>query len=260
MEEKQIKIAINGASGRMGRAIARVIEERTDLIITHAYEHADSPAIAKHLCEIARSQSQVSVEPSNTINEGHFDVLIDFSVPSAVLDAAQCCLQAKRPMVIGVTGFNEEQKEKLQTVAKEIPILMAPNMSIGVNLCFQLLEQMTQTSWGKNAQVRIIETHHKNKKDKPSGTALKMGEIIAAEKGIDLSDISIESYREDEIMGEHRVFFSTGNERIEVRHEAMSREPFAAGALHAAQWLVNSRKKPGKIYIMKDTMMPFSAG
>ena len=253
MEEEQIKIAINGAAGRMGRVIARVIEEeRTDFIITHAYEHANSSAIAKRLCEIARSQSQVSVEPSNTISEGHFDVLIDFSMPSAVLDAAQCCLQAKRPMVIGVTGFNEEQKEKLQTFAKEIPILASPNMSIGVNLCFQLLEQITRTSWAKNANVSIIETHHESKKDKPSGTAIKMGEVIAKEKGVDLGDIPIEAYREGEVMGEHRAFFSTDHERIEVRHEAKDRFPFANGALDAARWLVGTRQKPGKIYTMDD--------
>ena len=252
MEEKQIKIAINGVAGRMGRVIARVMEERTDLIITHAYEHADSPHRAKRLCEIARSQSQVSIEPSKAIKKGRFDVLIDFSVPSAVIDAAQCCLPAKRPMVIGVTGFDDNQKEKLQAFAKEIPILVSPNMSVGVNLCFQLLERITRTSWGKNVHATIIETHHESKKDKPSGTALKMGEIIAKEKGVDLSDIPIESYREGEVMGEHRAFFSTDYERIEVRHEAINRFPFANGALHAAKWLVGTQQKPGRIYTMDD--------
>ena len=254
MEKKQIKVAINGTAGRMGCAISEVIDGRKDMIISHAYDRPDSKAIAKHLCDISDSQSQVLVEPSDTISKGRFDVLIDFSIPSSVIDAVQHCLQVKRPMVIGVTGFNDTQKEELQTFAEEIPILMSPNMSIGVNLCFALLARITQTAWGKNAQVEIIETHHRNKKDKPSGTALRMGEIIAQKKGIDLRDIAIESYREGEIMGEHKVFFSTNNERIELRHEAIDRSPFANGAVHAAEWVVNTRPKPGKIYTMNDVI------
>ncbi len=254
MEKKQIKVAINGAAGRMGRAISEVIDGRKDMIISHAYDRPGSKAIAKHLCDISGSQSQVIVEASDTIRKGRFDVLIDFSMPSSVIDAVQHCLQVKQPMVIGVTGFSDTQKEKLQAFAEEIPVLMSPNMSIGVNLCFALLARITQTAWGKNAQVEIIETHHRNKKDKPSGTALRMGEIIAEKKGVDLSDIAMESYREGEIMGEHKVFFSTNNERIELRHEAMDRSPFANGAVHAAGWVVNTRPKPGRIYTMNDVI------
>ena len=131
-------------------------------------------------------------------------------------------------------------------------------MSIGVNLCFDLLARITQTDWGKNAQVEIIETHHRNKKDKPSGTALRMAEIIAEEKGVDLSDITMESYREGEIMGEHKVFFSTNNELIELRHEAMDRSPFANGAVHAAWWIVNTRPKLGRIYTMNDVITTYN--
>ena len=258
MEKKQIKVAINGAAGRMGRMISEVTDRRTDMIISHAYDHTDSNDLAKRLCEISNSQSQVVIEPSNMISEGRFDVLIDFSIPSSVIDAVQHCLQTERPMVIGVTGFNDTQKEKLQTSAKQIPILIAPNMSIGVNLCFDLLARIMQTAWGKNAQVEIIETHHQNKKDKPSGTALKMGEIIAEEKDVDLSDITIESYREGEIMGEHKVLFSTNNECIELRHEAMDRSPFANGAVHAAWWIVNTRPKPGRIYAMNDAITTYN--
>ncbi len=254
MEKKQIKVAINGAAGRMGRIISEVIDRREDMIITHAYDRPDSTDITKHLCEISSSQSQVIVEPSSMIGEGRFDVLIDFSTPTSVINAVQHCLQAERPMVIGVTGFSETQKEELQTSAKEIPILMSPNMSIGVNLCFDLLARVAQTDWGKNAQVEIVETHHRNKKDKPSGTALRMGEIIAEKKDVDLSDIPMKSYREGEIMGEHKVFFSTNNECIELRHEAMDRSPFANGAVHAAWWIVNTKPKPGRIYTMNDVI------
>ena len=254
MEKKQIKVAINGAAGRMGRMISEATDRRKDMIISQAYDHPDSNDIAKCLCEISSSQSRVVIEPSDMISAGSFDVLIDFSMPSSVIDAMQHCLQTQRPMVIGVTGFNDTQKEKLQIAAKEIPILMSPNMSIGVNLCFDLLERITQTTWGRNAQVEIIETHHRNKKDKPSGTALRMGEIIAKEKGVDLSDIAMESYRKGEIMGEHKVLFSTNNELIELRHEAIDRSPFANGAVHAAWWIVNTRPKPGRIYTMKDAI------
>lgn len=254
MEAQHINIAINGAAGRMGRVIARVIEGIETITVAHAYDRPDSSDITKRLCEVTRSQSQIVIEPSNMMSEGQFDVLIDFSTPTSVIDAAQCCRLVKRPMVIGVTGFNDSQKEKLQELAKEIPMLIAPNMSVGVNLCFKLLEQITRTSWGKGAQIDIIETHHENKKDRPSGTALKMGEIIAKEKGGDLDDIPIESYREGEVMGEHRVFFSTAKERIELRHEALDRTPFANGAVYAAQWIVGTRQRPGKVYTMDDAI------
>ena len=252
--EEQIKIAINGAAGRMGKAIVRTMEDYPDLSLVHAYDSPDSPDVAKRLCDISLNQSPVVIESSAKINQGDFDVLIDFSTPSSVMDAAQYCVQIKRSMVVGVTGFSDDQKEKLQMFAKEIPILMSPNMSVGINLCFWLLEQISRTSLGKNARVEIVETHHKNKKDKPSGTALKMGEIIAKEKGVDLKDILIESYRESDVTGEHRVFFSSGRERIEIRHEAIDRSPFANGAIHAAQWLAQTRPAPGKIYTMRDVV------
>ena len=252
--EKQIKIAINGAAGRMGKAIARETEGYSGTIIVRAYDRPDSPDIAKRLCDIGNSKSSVTIEPSDTINQGDFDVLIDFSMPSPVMDAARHCIQIKRPMVIGVTGFGNKQKEKLQTLAEEIPILMSPNMSIGVNLCFRLLAQLSQTPWGKEAHAEIIETHHKSKKDKPSGTALRMGEIIAEEKGVDLSDIPIQSHRESDVTGEHRTFFSLNSERVELRHEAMNRSPFANGAIEAARWLVKSEAKPGRIYTMNDVI------
>ena len=254
MEKKQIKVAINGAAGRMGRIISKVIDQREDMIISHAYDHPDSEDIAKDLCAISGSQSQVIIEPSSMIGKGCFDVLIDFSMPASVIDAVRYCLKSKQSVVIGVTGFSDIQKEELQTFAREIPLLISPNMSIGVNLCFDLLARITQTAWGKNAQVEIIETHHQNKKDKPSGTALRMGEIIAQKKDINLSDIPMKSYREGEIMGEHKVFFSTNNECIELRHEATDRSPFANGAVHAAWWIINTQPKPGRIYTMSDVI------
>ena len=254
MAEQEIKVAINGAVGRMGKTIARTIDEWADITITHAYDDPESPDINKRLCDIGKNESQVVIEPSTAMGEGDFDVLIDFSVPDAVMKAAQCCHQNQFPMVIGVTGFSDTQKEEIQTLAQETPILMSPNMSIGVNLCYDLLRQIAQTFWGKNAEVEIIETHHKSKKDKPSGTALRMGEVVAKEKGVDLSDISIESYREGEAAGEHRTFFIAKKERIEIRHEAMDRSPFANGAVYAAQWLVKTSQKPGKLYTMQDAL------
>ena len=254
MGKKQIRVAINGAAGRMGRMISEVIDRRKDMVVSHAYDHPNSRDITKHLCEISSSYSQVIVEPSSMLGEGRFDVLIDFSTTTSVINAVRHCLQAKRPMVIGVTGFDDMQKEELQTSAQEISMLISPNMSIGVNLCFDLLARVAQTAWGKSAQVEIIETHHQNKKDKPSGTALRMGEIIAERKDVDLNDITMKSYREGEIMGEHKVFFSTNNECIELRHEAMDRSPFANGAVHAAWWIVDIQPKPGKIYTMNDVI------
>ena len=236
----------------MGKSIAKAMEDYSDMTITHAYDNPDSSAINKKLCEIAYTQLQTVIKPSNIISKGDFDVLIDFSITSAVINAVQSCVETKRPIVIGVTGFDTDQKEKLQTSAKKIPLFMAPNMSMGVNLCYKLLEYITRTSWGKDAQVEIVETHHKEKKDKPSGTALKMGEILAEQRGVDLSDIPIQSYREGKIMGEHRVFFVAEKERVEIRHEAKDRSPFANGAINAARWLVQSKQKAGRIYTMQD--------
>ena len=119
MKKKQIKVAINGAAGRMGRMVSEVIDRRNDMTISHAYDCPDSNDIAKRLCEISSSQSQVVVEPSNMMSGGCFDVLIDFSIPSSVIDAVQRCLQAERPMVIGVTGFDETQKKNCKHLPKQ---------------------------------------------------------------------------------------------------------------------------------------------
>ena len=253
-QQQRIKIAVNGVAGRMGKAIARAIDDYSDMIIAHAYDSPESSEIAERVCDVGNSKSSTVIAPSTTIKEGNFDVLIDFSTPSSVMNAVQCCLEVGQPLVIGVTGFDDKQKEQLQISAKEIPILISPNMSIGVNLCFKLLEHISRSSWGRKAKINIIETHHKAKKDKPSGTALRMGEIIAKQKGIDLSDLAIESYREGEIMGEHRVFFNSNRERIEIRHEALDRSSFAKGALYAARWLVQTQQKAARIYTMYDVI------
>ncbi|MBC6413640.1 MAG: 4-hydroxy-tetrahydrodipicolinate reductase [Chromatiales bacterium] len=254
MEQQPIRIAINGVAGLMGRTIAREMANHAGMTVTHAYDNPTSPAIKKPLCEISKTDIQTIIEPSDTMAAGDFDVLIDFSVTSSVIDAAQSCVDTKRPIVIGVTGFDFEQKEKLQTFAKNIPMLMSPNMSMGANLCYKLLEYVARTAWAKAAQVDIIETHHKEKKDKPSGTALRMRDIIAKHSGAHSDDIPIESYREGLITGEHRVFFSLNRERVEIRHEAMDRSVFANGAIQAARWLVETRQKAGRVYTMQDVI------
>ena len=202
------------------------------------------------------------------MGEGIFDVLIDFSTPDSVMAAAQHCRVSRCPMVIGVTGFSDTQQETLAACAKEIPLLLSPNMSLGVNICFLLLEQIARTSWGEKAGVDIIETHHKHKKDKPSGTALRMGEIVADGKGHNLKDCAIYdgaarqsaadirfvSHREGELTGEHRVIFNAAKELIELRHEAHDRTPFANGAVYAAQWIARTRPQPRRIYTMSDAI------
>jgi len=266
--DKKINVALNGAGGRMGRAIAEVLDADSAMNITHAYERAGSPHIAKRLSDIADTRSAIAIAASDTMYEGSFDVLIDFSTPDSVMAAAQHCRVSRCPMVIGVTGFSDTQQETLAACAKEIPLLLSPNMSLGVNICFLLLEQIMRTEWGVNAEVDIIETHHKHKKDKPSGTALRMGEIVADEKGHNLKDCAIYdeaarqsaadirfvSHREGERTGEHRVIFNAGKELIELRHEAHDRTPFASGAVYAAQWIVFSRPQPGRIYTMDDAI------
>jgi len=196
-----------------------------------------------------------------------FDVLIDFTSPATTIENLDVCRAARKKMVIGTTGMNDMQKQKIAMASKDIAICFAPNMSVGVNLCFKLLEIAAKVM-GDEADIEIIEAHHRHKKDAPSGTALIMGEIVADTLGRDLTScavygregitgerdaktIGFETIRAGDIVGDHTVLFATMGERVEITHKASSRMTFSKGAMRAAKWLMD---KPKGLFDMQDVL------
>jgi 4-hydroxy-tetrahydrodipicolinate reductase len=196
-----------------------------------------------------------------------FDVVIDFSRPEVTLANLAVCQAAGKAIVIGTTGFNDDQRRQIETAATGIPVVMAPNMSIGVNLCLKLLA-MTARVLGDDVDIEVIEAHHRDKVDAPSGTALRMGEVIAETLGRDLNEcavygrqghtgkrdrktIGFETIRAGDIVGDHTVLFASTGERVEITHRASSRMTFAQGAVRAALWL---QQRDNGLYDMQDVL------
>tara|TARA_R110002110_G_C13465969_1_gene719116 strand:+ start:8082 stop:8744 length:663 start_codon:yes stop_codon:yes gene_type:complete len=218
--------------------------------------------MGKEITHSANSSNEFAVADSN-----QFDVMIDFTAPEATLSHLETCQQAGKAIVIGTTGFTTEQLDKIKNYSQDIPIVLAANTSRGIQLCVEMLEKLTHAV-GEEADIEIIEAHHRHKKDAPSGTALKLGDAVAKSLGAELQDIaSFERHgisetgrdkkigfsviRAGDIVGEHTTLFTLPGERIEIKHIATSRKTFAEGALAAAKWLKN--QKPG-LYSMKDVL------
>lgn len=263
-----VRVGVCGAAGRMGKTILEVCNDTAGVEIAAAIEHNESPLIGIDAGEVA-GLGKLGVLLSDDISSvtDNFDVLIDFTFAASVPDNVEKCRAAGKNMVIGTTGLAGEQKEIIKKAAEEIAIVFAPNMSIGVNLCFKLLETAAGVI-GENADIEIIEAHHREKKDAPSGTSLRMGEVIAATLGRDLKEcavygreghtgirdkktIGFETIRAGDIVGEHTVMFATTGERVEISHKATSRKTFSSGAVRAAQW-VDSRDTG--LYDMRDVL------
>ncbi len=263
-----IRIAIAGAAGRMGRNLLDACRSIENVCCTVASESPNSPHIgtdAGELAGIGRLNLPISADLVSLTD--HFDVLIDFTRPTATLTHLAACQAAGKAVVIGTTGFSVEQKAAISHAAQSIPIVFAPNMSIGVNLCFKLLE-LTARVLGDGVDIEIIETHHRHKVDAPSGTALAMGQIIAGaldrnleqcavygRQGLtgerDRTTIGFATVRAGDVVGEHTVLFADLGERIEITHRASSRMTFAKGAMRAAAWLVG--RSPG-LFDMQDVL------
>lgn len=261
-----INIAINGAAGRMGRSLIEACARAEGLQLAAAVERAGNAAVGVDAGELAGIGKQgVTIRASLTGLD--FDVLIDFTSPEATLLNVEHCRQHKKKMVIGTTGFDEAGKKRIAEAAKEIAIVFAPNMSVGVNLCFKLLETAARVL-GDDVDVEIVEAHHRYKVDSPSGTALRMGEVVAQALQRDLKEcgvygrhgiggerprraIGFSSIRAGDIVGDHTVMFAGGGERVEITHRAESRMNFANGALRAARWLME--RKHG-LYDMQDVL------
>ena len=261
-----VKIAIPGAAGRMGQELVRTCQTTAGVEAGAASEHPDSNAIGRDCGEVA-GIDPVGVLIRETYDPANFDVLIDFTRPEPAMNHLDYCLQENKAMVIGTTGFSVEEKERIYSAVKHIPVVFAPNMSVGVNLCFKLLATAAEVL-GDSVDIEIIEAHHRHKVDAPSGTALGMGEVIAQALGRNLDDcavygreghtgerdratIGFSTIRAGDIVGEHTVMFASEGERIEITHKASSRATFANGAVRAAKWL--AEQSPG-LYSMQDVL------
>lgn len=264
-----IRIAIAGVAGRMGKTLVEaVISAGGDMEVSvgtvlhgDAAEGADVGLLA--------GIGALGVEAVSSLQSklDAFDVLIDFTSPESSLQHLALCADSGKSVVLGTTGFTEEQKQQVAAHADRIPVVFAPNMSIGVNLVCKLLAQAARVL-GDEVDVEIIEAHHRYKKDAPSGTALRMGEVVADALGRNLPDVAVygregiederdrktigfATVRAGDIVGEHTVLFAALGERVEITHKASSRMTFARGAVRAAAWLSG---KPAALYSMDDVL------
>ena len=245
-------IAVSGATGRMGKTLILAICADKDARLSVALERKGSLVIGKPLASIIGIDANLrKIKITDALNKNvDFDVLIDFTLPEVTDLYINECLNLGRPIVIGTTGLSSAQKDNIVKAAEKIPIFYAPNMSLGVNICYKLIEACAKYL-DNNWQVAISEIHHQHKKDAPSGTALEMGKIIAACGKHMASALQFNSMRCGDIRGEHTVLFANEGERIEITHRASSRKAYAQGALKAAKWIIG--KKPG-LYSMQDVI------
>jgi 4-hydroxy-tetrahydrodipicolinate reductase len=263
----KIKIVIAGSSGRMGKALLEGVLQSDDLALHGALDQPGSEALGRDAGEALGKATGVKVSADVAATLKGADVLIDFTRPEGTLAHLELCQQLGVNIVIGTTGFNAQQKAILGAAAQKIGVVFAPNMSVGVNLTFKLLE-MASKVLSHGYDIEIVEAHHRHKVDAPSGTALGMGEVIAKTLGRDLSQcavygregvtgerdpstIGFATVRGGDIVGDHTVMFAGIGERIEITHKASSRATFALGSLRAARFL---KANPAGMYDMQDVL------
>ena len=234
-----IKLGITGACGKMGRRIFELASLDKAFEVTLALEKKGTPMIGRELGRIKVSSGL----------DGLFliDVLVDFTLPEASVEHLNYVAKYKKALVLGTTGLNDEQRAQVQEVAKIVPVVFTPNMSVGMNVLFAQLPEIIRRL-GPDYSVEIVEAHHKAKKDAPSGTAKKLAEVI---NQITHKDIPMHSVRLGDIVGDHTVIFCGNSERIEIKHQAHSRDLFVVGALKAAKWVAD---KPAGLYSIQDVL------
>jgi len=235
-----IKIAICGCAGKIGTRILNLAAEDKDIKVVLGLEAKGHPSVGSKLAGV-----EVSTEIDNIKTA---DVLIDFTIPEATMEHLNAALKHRKAIVIGTTGFSQEQIDGIKQAAKKIPVVFSPNMSIGVNLLFRLVKEVAE-KLSKGYDIRIVESHHIHKKDAPSGTAKKLAQIIKDASGREVSDIK--SIREGEIVGDHKITFESGVDVLELSHSAKTRDIFVQGALVAAKFIAG--KEP-KLYDMQDVL------
>jgi 4-hydroxy-tetrahydrodipicolinate reductase len=234
-----IKLGITGVCGKMGRRIYELAGQDKDFEVALALEMKGTPLIGKDLGKLKVS--------SNLDGLFLVDVLVDFTLPEATDTHLDYVAKYKKALVLGTTGLSDTQKSKVEEIAKLVPVVFTPNMSVGVNVLFSILPEIAR-KLGPDYSVEIVEAHHKAKKDAPSGTAKKLAEVITQ---VTKKNIPLHSIRLGDIFGDHQVIFCGNSERIEIKHQAHSRDLFVVGALKAAKWIFG---KPAGLYSMQDVL------
>ena len=262
------KVIIAGAAGRMGRRIGYMVNEHPELQVAAGFERADSPDVGKDLGELGgygANGVKVANDLAEVIDQG--DVIIDFTFHEATMKIAREAAQKNRAMVIGTTGLSQENLRELAELCNNFSCVQAPNMAVGVNVLFKLAAKVAAIL-GNDYDMEIVEAHHRMKKDAPSGTAMKLGEVMAQAVGRNLNDVGVfsrhgiigertdteiglQTIRAGDIVGEHTVYFAGAGERLELTHRAHSRDNFAKGAALAAAWVV---KQQNGLYNMFDVL------
>ncbi|NOR11502.1 MAG: 4-hydroxy-tetrahydrodipicolinate reductase [Desulfovibrionaceae bacterium] len=252
------KVIVCGAAGRMGQRISYMVSQNPDLQLAGGFEQADNPNVGRDIGEVAGFGTiGVAIGPDlpAVINDG--DVLVDFTFHTATMEFAKVAAENNKAMVIGTTGLSPENLAELKKLSEKIAIVQAPNMAIGVNVLFKITQKVASIL-GDDYDIEIVEAHHRMKKDAPSGTALKLGEMAALGVGRDLQkvgvferngiigertdqEIGIQTIRGGDIVGEHTVYFAGPGERIELIHRAHNRDNFARGAAVAASWVADKK-------------------
>lgn len=262
-------LAIAGAAGRMGRALIEATTQAAEAKLTAALEYRGHELLTVDAANLAGLAAKTGVQLQDDVEAclSAAEVMIDFTLPAPTMSHLEAAVKANKAMVIGTTGFDTEQLAAIKQAAQHIPIVMAPNYSVGVTLSLKLLETAARVL-GDSVDIEITEAHHRHKVDAPSGTALRMGEVVANTLGRDLADcavygregqtgardrktIGFTTIRAGDIVGDHTVLFADEGERLEITHKASSRMTFANGAVRAACWL--SKQAPG-MYDMQDVL------
>ncbi|WP_275286637.1 4-hydroxy-tetrahydrodipicolinate reductase [Halomonas elongata] len=263
------RIAIAGVAGRMGRTLVNAVQQDAEATLAGGTVSPGSSLVGADVGELAGSgKLGVQATASLAAIADDFDVLIDFTAPRVTLDNLAVCAEHGKRMVIGTTGLSDEELAELDGYRDRLPMVVAPNMSVGVNLTFKLLETAARALGDEGYDIEVIEAHHRHKVDAPSGTALKLGEVVADALERPLKEyavfervgqcgprsdkeIGFATVRAGDIVGEHTVMFATEGERIEITHKASSRMTFAKGAVRAARWVAG---KPAGRYDMQDVI------
>ena len=263
-----IKAIVAGAAGRMGKRIIHMIRQNAEITLGGAFEMPGHPSIGEDAGQVAGTgQLGVTIAATleSVVDQG--DVLIDFTSPQATLENVKTAVTRSLAMVIGTTGIAGDMLEEVEDLAGKIPCVMAPNMSVGVNVMFKIAGEMARIL-GEDYDMEILEVHHRQKKDAPSGTAIRLAQILADTQGRDLEkigvyerkgiigkrtdeEIGIQTWRAGDITGEHTVMFGGIGERLELIHRAHNRDNFARGAVRAAVWVT---KQPKGLYDMQDVL------
>lgn len=263
-----LRVAIMGAAGRMGKNLVEAVNHNEKTTLGAAIVESSSSLKGVDAGELAGLGKLGVLLDTNLENQlTNFDVLIDFTNPTVTMHNIQLCKGANKAIIIGTTGFSAEQKQQIEVAAKHIPIVFSANFSVGINLCFKLLDLAAKVL-GDEVDIEVIEAHHRNKVDAPSGTALRMGEVVADALGRDLKEVAIYgreghtgarkrdtigfvTVRAGDVVGDHTVLFAGEGERVEITHKASSRMIYANGAVRAALWLQSHTQG---LYDMQDVL------